>query len=57
MTKKKFIRNFWEIDVEFFGGTHKFFREMPKKGRSEILSKIWPPVSEGLDPLVGITIV
>src|SRR6218665_1443116 len=36
-----------------FLGMEKFFREIPKKGRSKISSKIWPPpVCEGLHPLV-----
>jgi len=30
-----------------------FFLETPKKGRSKISAKIWPPVSEVLDPLVS----
>jgi len=30
----------------------KFFLETPKKGRSKILAKIWPTLSEVLDPLV-----
>ena len=33
----------------------KFFRETPKKGRSKILAKISPPVSEVLDPLVTMS--
>jgi len=32
-TKKKVMRNFWEIYMEIFLGMKKFFREMPKKGR------------------------
>src|SRR6218665_4043278 len=50
MTKKGH-QKFWEID-NFLGEMRKFFRETPKKGRNKISSKIWPPVCEGLDPLV-----
>src|SRR6218665_81133 len=47
MTKKrkKGHQKYWEIDVEFFGEWRNFFREMPKKGRSKISAKIWPPIS------------
>src|SRR6218665_488685 len=33
-------------------GKAESFWETPKKGRSKISAKIWPPVSEVLDPLV-----
>src|SRR6218665_2382759 len=35
-----------------FLGNVEIFQETPKKGRSKISAKIWPPVSEVLDPLV-----
>ena len=49
MTKTKVIRNFGRYMRNFLGNT-----EMPKKGRWKMSSKIWPPVSEGLDPLVSM---
>src|SRR6218665_845624 len=44
---KKGHQKFWEID-EISWGNADIFLETPKKGPS----KIWPPVSEGLDPLL-----
>jgi len=39
--------------MKFLGGKCKnFFAGTPKKGRSNISAKIWPPGSEVLDPLV-----
>jgi len=35
-----------------FGEMQDIFWEMSKKGHSKISSKIWPPVSEVLDPLL-----
>ena len=39
---------------KYFWEMLKFCRETPKNGRSKIYAKIWPPVCEVLDPLVGI---
>src|SRR6218665_4009383 len=53
MTKKRGHQKFLGDRRIFLGEMQNFFREMPKKGRSKISSKIWPPFSEGLDPLVA----
>ena len=51
MTKKG-PQKFWGIEMKFFVEMLKFLRETPKKGRTKISAKSWPPVSEVLDPLV-----
>src|SRR6218665_2553210 len=53
MTKQKVIKKFSVID-DFFGETEVISWEMSKKGHSKMSSKIWPPVSEDLDPLVTV---
>src|SRR6218665_835529 len=43
--------------MTFIGEMLTFFRETPKKSREKISGKIWPSVSEVLDPLVIMPIV
>ena len=53
--KKKGYQKFWEIDEKCFGEMSKLFRETPKKVVQKFRPKFGPPVSEVLDPLVGIS--
>jgi len=41
----------------FVGEMQKFFDKPLKKVRSKISAKIWPPVSEVLDPLVSQRVI
>src|SRR6218665_977802 len=43
MTKKGH-QKFWEINEHFLGGNAEIFSRTPKKCRSKISAKIWPPV-------------
>ena len=50
---KKVIKKFGAIDENMENTKmEKNIGEMPKKGRSKISQKIWPSVSEVLDPQV-----